>query len=98
MLLAGAISHTSTQYMDFVEILNIVLDLSIVYFSHFSGCWASFVYSCHSIAKCYNLFSEVKLSVRSFGFIPVNEHQRKGRKGLFKLFLIFSQFDLFLFS
>ena len=35
VLLAGLISHTSTQYMDFVEIFNIVLDLSTTYFSHF---------------------------------------------------------------
>ena len=32
------ISHTSTRYMDFVEIFNIILDLSITCFSHFSGC------------------------------------------------------------
>ena len=38
MLLAGAISHTSTQYIDFVETLNISLDLSTIYFAHFSGC------------------------------------------------------------
>ena len=38
MLLAGPISHTSTQYMDFVDIFNISLDLSAIYFAHFSGC------------------------------------------------------------
>ena len=38
MLLAGPISHTSTLCMDFVEIFNIILDLSITCFSHFSGC------------------------------------------------------------
>ena len=38
MLLAGPISHTSTQYIDYVEILNISLDLSAIYFAHFSGC------------------------------------------------------------
>ena len=38
VLLAGRISHTSIQYMDFVKIFNIVLDLSTIYFSHFSGC------------------------------------------------------------
>ena len=38
MLLAGPISHTSTQYIDYVEILNISLDLSTIYFAHFSGC------------------------------------------------------------
>ena len=38
MLLAGPISHTSTRCMDFVEIFNIILDLSITCFSRFSGC------------------------------------------------------------
>ena len=38
LLLAGPISHTSTRCMDFVEIFNIILDLSITCFSHFSGC------------------------------------------------------------
>ena len=37
MLLAGAISHISNQYMDFVEIFNISLDLSTIYLAHFSG-------------------------------------------------------------
>ena len=32
MLLAGPISHTSTRCMDFVEIFNIILDLSITCF------------------------------------------------------------------
>ena len=31
-------SHTSTQYMDFIEIFKISLDLSTVYFAHFSEC------------------------------------------------------------
>ena len=30
MLFAGPISHTSTQYMDFVETFNISLDLSTI--------------------------------------------------------------------
>ena len=38
MLLAEPISHTSTQYMGFVEIFNISLDLSTVYFANFGGC------------------------------------------------------------
>ena len=38
LLLAGPISHTSTQFMDFVEILNISMDLSTIYLPHFSGC------------------------------------------------------------
>ena len=35
----------------------------------FSGCWASFVYSCDFILECYNLFSGAKLSTTSFCFI-----------------------------
>ena len=38
MLVAGPISHISSQYEDFVEIFNISLDLSTIYFAHFSGC------------------------------------------------------------
>ena len=38
MLLAGPISHTDTRYTDYVEILNISVDLSTIYFAHFSGC------------------------------------------------------------
>ena len=38
VLLAGQISHTSTQYIDFVEIFNISLDLSTIYFAHFPFC------------------------------------------------------------
>ena len=66
MLLAGPISHTSTHYMDFVDIFNISLDLSAIYFAHLGECLASFVSSCHSILEYYNLFSGAKLSIRSF--------------------------------
>ena len=38
MLLAGPISHTSIQCMDFFEILNVSLDLFTIYFAHFSEC------------------------------------------------------------
>ena len=38
MLLAGPVSHIGNQHMDFVEILNISLDFSTIYFAHFSGC------------------------------------------------------------
>ena len=38
MLLTGPISHTGTQYMDFVEVFNISLDLSTIYCANFSGC------------------------------------------------------------
>ena len=33
-----SVSCLSTRCMDFVEIFNIILDLSITCFSHFSGC------------------------------------------------------------
>ena len=69
MLLAGPIFHTNSQCMDFVEIFNISLDLSTIYFAHFCGSGASFGCSCHSIVECFNLFSGVKLSIRSFCFI-----------------------------
>ena len=36
VLLVGAISQTSIQYMDFVEIFNVSLDLSTIYSAHFS--------------------------------------------------------------
>ena len=38
MLLAGPVSHTSNQYMDFVEIFNVSPDLSTIYFARFRGC------------------------------------------------------------
>ena len=38
MLLAGPITPTSIQYMDFAEIFNVSVDLSTIYFAHFSGC------------------------------------------------------------
>ena len=56
MLLAGPISHTSTQYMDFVETFNISLDFYTIYFAIL----ASFVYNCYYVLECYNLFSGVK--------------------------------------
>ena len=69
MLLAGKVSYSSTQYMDFVEIFKLSLDFSTIFFAHFSGFCAPIVYSCHSIKECYSLFSYVKLSIRSFCFI-----------------------------
>ena len=61
-------NHTNTQYMDFVNILYISLALSTIYFVHFSGWWASFVYSCHLILECYNLFSGIKYKIVLFMF------------------------------
>ena len=66
MLLARLISHTGTQYIDFVDIFNISLALPAIYFAHFSVCGASSVYSYHSILECFNLLSGVKLRIRSF--------------------------------
>ena len=76
VLFAGPVSHTSTQCMDFIEIFNMPLDLSTINFAHFSWCSASFVYSCRSILECYNLFSGVKSSTRSFCFISIYQAVR----------------------
>ena len=65
----GASNEITKFPMDFVEMFNISLDLSTIYFAHFRGCLASFVCCCHSILECYNLLSGVKLSIRSFCFI-----------------------------
>ena len=35
MLVAGPIFHTSIQYVDFVEIFNVSLGLSTIYFANF---------------------------------------------------------------
>ena len=43
-ILAGPFSHTNTQYIEFVKFFNISLDLSTIYFTHYSECLASFVY------------------------------------------------------
>ena len=71
MLLAGPISHTSTQYIDFVDFLYFT---GFVYhlFAHFSGCRASFVCSCHSVLECCVMFSGVKLSMGSFVLVQYN--------------------------
>ena len=66
MLFAGPISHTSTQYTDFVDFFYISLDLSTIYFAHFSGCLAFFVCSYHSIPECCVMFSGVKLNMGLF--------------------------------
>ena len=75
MLLAGPISHTSTQYIDYVEILNISLDLSTIYFSRFGGCRASFVYSFHCILDCCHVFwSQVEYKIISFILFERSKH------------------------
>ena len=70
VLLAGPSSHTSTQYMDLVEIFNISQDLSTIYFLIISV-GVEFLlrkFVMHSILECYNLFSGVKLTIKSFLF------------------------------
>ena len=57
---------TLTLNILILSIFYISMDLSTNYFAHFSGCWASFVCSCHSILECCVTFSGVKLSIRSF--------------------------------
>ena len=64
MLLAGPISHTSTQYIDFVD-FYISMDLSTNYFAHFYLVGVVVV----PILECCVTFSGVKLSIRSFVFI-----------------------------
>ena len=79
MLLAEPISHTGTEYMDFVEVFNISLDLSTVYCANFSGWVLSFLCTfifCHYIPECYNLFSGDKLTIRSFCFISARTTNR----------------------
>ena len=46
------------QHIDYVDILNISLDLSSIYFAHFSGCSASFVYSCNNILECCHVYND----------------------------------------
>ena len=71
VFMAEPISHTGNQNMDFVEIFNISLDLPTIYVAHFSGCWASFEYSCHSISECKKLvfWSLVEYKTVLFYFI-----------------------------
>ena len=48
-----------------LSIFYISMHVSTNYSAHFSGCWASFVCSCHSILECCVTFSGVKLSIKS---------------------------------
>ena len=67
-----------------LSIFYISTDLSTNYFAYFSGCWASFVCSCHSILECCIMFSGVKLSIRSLvllqsSTLPLSVHPSRGR-------------------
>ena len=56
MLKVGQNSHTSIQYMDFVEVFSVSLDLSTIYFARFSRCLASFLSSSYSILNPITCF------------------------------------------
>ena len=64
MLLAGPVSHTSTQYMDLVDIFDVSPDLTTIYLAYFSWglsffcAWLSLY-----IPECCNLFSGVKKNI-----------------------------------
>ena len=60
-----------------LSIFYISLDLSTIYFAHFSGCSASFVCSCHSIPECCVMFSGVKLSIGSFVLFRLHRSRNK---------------------
>ena len=60
-----------------LSIFYISVDLSTSYFAHFSGCWASFVCSCHSIPECCVTFSGVKLSIRLFVLFIISSDSHK---------------------
>ena len=68
VLLAGPIFTLALNTL-ILSIFYISLDLSTIYFAHFSEYWASFVCSCHSILKCCVIFSGVKLSNKIVCFI-----------------------------
>ena len=53
-------SHSSTQYMDFVKIFSVLLELSSVYFD---GC-ELLTRSCWFVLECHYLFSGVQLRIR----------------------------------
>ena len=55
------------------KLSNTSLDLSTIYFAHFSGCGASFVYSYHSIPERYKLFSGVKGQLQRFHKLISND-------------------------
>ena len=66
MLLAGTVSYTSTQYIDFVDFL---------YFPGFVyHLFCSFSCSCHSIPECCVMFSGVKLSMGLFVLLLQHMH------------------------
>ena len=69
MLLARPISHTSTQYMDFVKIFNISLDLSSIFILLILLGVELPLCIVVTIIECYNLFAGVKLSIRLFCFL-----------------------------
>ena len=69
MLSAGLISHTSTHYMDFVEIFNVSLDLSTIYLAHLVGVQLPLCLVATLFRNALSCSLGVKLTTRSFGFI-----------------------------
>ena len=56
------------------------------------------MYSCYSIQDCYNLFSDVKLSIRSFHFISASAQDFKILNMIFflspRLFKVLEKFEI----
>ena len=65
-----------------LSIFYISMDLSTNYFAHFSGCWASFVCSCHYPRMlCYVFCSQVEYKIVCFIYMFITMHlQRKWMK------------------
>ena len=74
MLSAGPVSHTSINYIYFVEIFNVSLELSDIYLLVLVGVEVHLCAAVTSIPECYDLFSGVKLSTRSCCFISIPTH------------------------
>ena len=66
MLLTGPNPHISIQYMDYVEIFNVPLDLSAIYLLVLVGVELPL---CVAVTPCCNLLSGAELSIRLFCII-----------------------------
>ena len=77
VLLARPISHNSIQYMDFVEIFNVPLDLSAICLLVLVSVELPFCVVVTQFWECSNLVSGIKLSIRSFCFITSRGHTVK---------------------
>ena len=85
MLLAGPISHTSTQYTNFVDFLH----FNGFVYQLFCSFWCVLSFpSCHSILECCVTFSGVKLSIKSFVLFK-NIYKLSGTQSIAAWSLIF---------